>query len=187
MMPAGREDRRAIIAGAVVILLAVGYLRGVKPALAGLAERHATLAEQRALLARERALLADSAHYPEAQRAVSRALAAESSRLFAGDSVAAIAELTSFTAGVATSNGIHLTTMEGRPAKNEHGVMQLSVDIRGEGTWRQVLLFVRALESSSHLVNVPSVRIERGPRGGPLGGAMVSVAATVTGFTQGIQ
>jgi hypothetical protein len=47
-----------------------------------------------------------------------------------------------------------------------------------------VLAFVHHLEASSQLVDVSSIRIERGPRGGPLGGETVNFAATLTGYAR---
>ncbi|MDB4912805.1 MAG: Pilus assembly protein PilO [Gemmatimonadetes bacterium] len=181
------QDRRAVAMGTAIVLVVGAYTLGVRPAMAHLAESHAMLAEQRALLVRERALVADSARLLDVQRTAARALAAESPRLFAGDSVAATANLTSFTTDMATTTGVRLTTVEGRAPRAEHGVIQLAVDLRGEGSWRQVLLFVHALETSSRLVNVASVRIERGARGGPLGGTLVSMAATVVSFAKGTE
>ena len=76
------------------------------------------------------------------------------------------------------------STVEGRTPHSERGVTRLSVDIRGEGSWRQVLAFVHALESTARLVDVASVRIERGARGGPLGGELISLAATLNGYAR---
>ena len=179
------QDRRALTVGAIVLLALFGYARVVRPAVDELARRRESLAEQKALLARERSLLAVASMLPEVRRGVQRSLAAERTRLFTGDSVAATGDLSSFVTDVAAATGVHLTTVEGRAPRSARGVTQLALDVRGDGSWRQVLAFVRALESSARLVDLTSVRIERGVRGGPLGGALVSVSATVAAYTRG--
>ena len=176
------QDRRALVAGIVVLVALLGFTRIVQPALASLAQERQALSEQKKLLAREQALLIIAPELPRAQRTVNEALAGESARLFAGDSVAATAELTSFVTDVASATGVRVSMVEGRPSRATNGVSQLSVDVRGEGTWRQVLAFIRSVESSGHLVDASIVRIERGMRGGPLGGALVSMSATLTGY-----
>ena len=176
------HDRRALILGTLLLVVLLGFARIVRPAMASLAQDRRALSEQQELLARERALLAVAPKLPQAQRTVNQVLAGASARLFAGDSVAATAELTSFVTDVATATGVRVSMVEGRPPRTTSGVSQLSVDVRGEGTWRQVLTFIRAVESSGHLVDASTVRIERGMRGGPLGGSLVSLSATLTGY-----
>ena len=51
-------------------------------------------------------------------------------------------------------------------------------------TCRQVLDFIAALESSEQLVDLSSVRIERGARPGAAGGSTVTVAVTVAGYAR---
>ena len=180
-----RQDRRALVAGALALVVLLGYSRIVRPAFASMGTAQQTLAEQEALLARERSLIAAAPTFPRAARDVRQALAAESSRLFAGDSVAATAELSAYVSQLASAAGVHLTTVDGRTPVTTRGLTRLSVDVRGEATWKQVLTLVHLLETSGQLVDVTSVRIERGPRGGPLGGAMVSMAATLAGYSRG--
>ncbi|MDB4881376.1 MAG: hypothetical protein JWL95_142 [Gemmatimonadetes bacterium] len=180
------QDRRALLLGSAALALMLGYSRVARPALEHMRERERTLTEQRALLSRERALLAVAPSLPAMQRVMDRTLAAEDTRLFAGDSVGATAELTAYVADVATDAGVRLASVEARAPSAQHGVTRLLVDARGEGTWSKVLDFVAALEGSEQLVDVTSVRVERGPLGGPLGGAStVSVVVTVAGFGRG--
>jgi hypothetical protein len=151
-----------------------------------LRERGRAVDTERDLLARERALLAVAPRLPGAQRAAERTIADESPRLFAGDSVAATAELTGYVADVANESDVRLTSVEARTPNTERGVMRLLVDARGEGSWSDVLGFVAALESSEQLADVESVRIERGPRGAnPAGGPMVSLTLTIAGYGRG--
>lgn len=181
----GARDRRALLVGGAALVLLVGWSRVARPAIAQLREQERTLAEQRALLARERSLLLAAPQLPAMQRAADRTLGAEDARLFVGDSVGATAELTSYVADVAGESAIRLTSVEARAPRAEGGVTRLSVDARGEGSWSKVLDFVAALESSEQLVDVTSVRIERGARPGAAGGATVSGALTVAGYTRG--
>jgi len=183
------QDRRALLLGGVALALMLGYSRVARPAIERLRERERTLTEQRELLQRERALLAAAPTIPAMQKSADRALAAEDGRLFAGDSVGATAELTAYVADVASDAGVRLTSVEARAPSAQRGVTKLTVDARGDGTWSKVLDFVAALESSEQLVDVTSVRVERGARGGgPLGDAStVSVVVTVVGYARGPQ
>lgn len=179
------QDRRALMTGAVLLAVLLGYSRVAKPAYENLHTSRRELTDQKALLVRERALVAAAPSLPKSQRAVKQALAAESSRLFLGDSVAATAELSAYVSQIATAAGVHLTTVDGRTPVTTRALTRLSVDIRGEASWRQVLNFLHVLETSGQLVDLVNVRIERGPRGGPLGGDMVSLGATLAGYSRG--
>lgn len=179
------QDRRALTIGAIALVALLGYSRVIKPALTRLVQERNTLSEQSALLGRERALVAVAPQLPRLQKEANQVLAGERARLFAGDSVAATAELTSYASQVATAAGVHLTTIDARTPSTERGVTRLSVDVRGDGSWQQVLSFVRLLEVSGQLVNVTSLRLERGARGGPLGGDQIAISATLTGYSRG--
>ena len=179
------QDRRALQLGTAVLVAMLGYARVGRPAFEQLAADTQSLAEQQALLGRERALLAVAPGLPAAKRDADKAVAGEKTRLFAGDSVAASAALASYAADAANAAGVRLATVEGRAPVEERGVTRLLVDVRGEGSWRQVLAFVRLLESSPQLLDVANLRIERGPRGGPLGGEMVTLSATIAGYGRG--
>ena len=179
------QDRRALVTGAVALAVLLGYSRIAKPAMENVRASRDELADQRALLLRERALVAAAPRLPQAQREVKQVLAAESSRLFLGDSVAATAELSAYVSQIAAAAGVHLTTVDGRTPVTTRALTRLSVDVRGEASWRQVLNFLHVLETSGQLVDLVSVRIERGPRGGPLGGDMVSLGATLAGYSRG--
>ena len=180
------QDRRALLVGVVALTVMLGWTRVVRPAVTQLRERERAVAVQRDLLARERALLAVAPTLPAAQRAAERTIADESARLFAGDSVAASAELTGYVADVAGESDVRLTSVEARAPSTDRGVLRLLVDARGEGSWSDVLGFVATLESSEQHADVQSVRIERGPRGAnPAGGPVVSLTLTVAGYGRG--
>lgn len=179
------QDRRALMLGAIVLLLVLGYAKIVRPLRADLAHDREVLREQQALLARERALIARAPSLPTARRNVEQILSTEQTRLFSGDSVAATSELSGFVADVARATGVTLTSLEGRVPTGAGGIVRIGADLRGEGSWRQVLTFMRVLESSSRLIEVTSIRIERGPRGGPLGGAALLLTTSVTGYARG--
>ncbi|HEX9485063.1 MAG TPA: hypothetical protein VF929_10800, partial [Gemmatimonadaceae bacterium] len=132
------QDRRALIVGVVVVAALLGYARLARPAFERLQLERRAVADQEALLGRERSLLAAAPAFPNAQREATHILVTESPRLFTGDSVAATAELSAYVAGVATASGVRLTAVEGRAPRADRGVTRLSVDVRGEGSWRQV-------------------------------------------------
>ena len=178
------QDRRALAIGGVVLGVLLGYSRLARPTFERYVEQRRAVEEQRALLGREQALIAAAPTLPRVQREADKTLAAETARLFRGDSVAATAELSAYVSQVATESGVHLSTVDGRAPVTSRGLVRLSVDVRGEATWRQVLAFVHHLEASSQLVDVSSIRVERGPRGGPLGGETVNFAATLTGYAR---
>ena len=178
------QDRRALVFGAVVLALLLGYARVVRPAVAQLMEQRTLLHEEQTRLARERSLLASVASGPNAQTAIVRQLTAEGPRLFAGDSVAATAELTSYATIVAEASQLRLASVEAHAPRTAQGITTLAIDVRGEGSWRSVLAFVHSMESATRLVDIQSLRIERGARGGPLGGDLVAVSATLSGYSR---
>ena len=181
------QDRRALMIGGITLAVLLGYSRIARPAFDRHIEQRRAVEAQGALLGREQALVGAAPAFPRAQRDADKALAAESARLFRGDSVAATAELSAYVSQMATAAGVHLSTVVGRAPVTARGLVRLSVDVRGEATWPQVLAFVHRLEASSQLVDVTSLRVERGPRGGPLGGNTVNVAATLTGYSRGVR
>ena len=179
-----QQDRRALVFGAVVLALLLGYARVVRPAVAQLREQRMLLHEEQTRLARERSLLASVTSGPNAQTAIVRQLNAEGPRLFAGDSVAATAELTSYTTGIADASQLRLTSVEAHAPRTTQGITTLAIDVRGEGSWRNALAFAHSMESATRLVDIQSLRIERGARGGPLGGDLVAVSATLSGYSR---
>lgn len=179
------QDRRALVLGAIALAAMLVYSRILRPSFEQLSRDTQTLEAQNGLLAREETLLAAAPRLPIAKHEGERILAGEQGRLFIGDSVAATAALASYATGVATAAGVQLSMVEGRPPTSRQGVARLFVDVHGEGNWRQVLAFVRLLESSARLVDVANIRIERGPRGGPLGGDSVALTATIAGYGLG--
>ena len=180
------RDRRALVLGGIVVALMLGWTRVARPAVERIRTGERTLAEQRSLLARERALVAVASSLTAMQRAAEKVIAAEDARLFAGDSVGATAELTAYVADVADEAEVRLTSVEARAPVTDRGVTTLLVDARGVGSWSHVLDFVAALEGSEQLVDVRSVRVERGARGAALsGGPTVTVVVTLAGFARG--
>lgn len=187
MMGMQARDRRALIVGAVSLLAMVVAFRVVRPALGDLRATSEAVTEQRALLARERALVAAAPGLPQARIKATRVLESSRARLFSGDSVAATAALTSYVSDVAAATGMQLRSIDGGTPATTGGITRLVAELRGEGAWRETMAFVRTLESSGRLVDVTSIRLERGPRGGPLGGDSVILSATVTGFALATQ
>ena len=184
LLPKRPQDRRALLLGALALVAMLGYARVLRPAAAELAAQRQALLDERANFARERALVTSVARQPHLRDSVAARLRAEAPRLFAGDSVAAMAELTAYVTTLADATQSRLTSLEAHAPHTAQGVTTLAVDVRGEGSWRAALAFVHSLESATRLVDVQSVRFERGPRGGPLGGDQISFSATVAGYSR---
>lgn len=178
------RDHRALGVGAVLLIFMLGYAWVVRPAMARLTQDRTLLAEQSGLLERERVLVKAAPTLAQTRRGTTTALAGARARMFEGDSVAAAAQLSSFVSDVARATGVQVTSLGARNPRNDGGVFTLAVDVRGDGNWRQLLTFLRAVESSARLVEVSQLRLERGARGGPLGGDLISLAATVTAYGQ---
>jgi Tfp pilus assembly protein PilO len=177
------QDRRALARGAAVLIAVLGYAFVVRPAAAQLVAQREQLKEQQTSLARERALVASVRRLPRARDSIISQLTAEAPRLFAGDSVAATAQLTAYVTTIADGSQLRLTSVEAHAPRTAQGMTTLAVDVRGEGSWRNALAFMHALESATRLVDIVTLRVERGARGGPLGGDLVSIAATVAGYS----
>lgn len=177
-----RRDRRALLIGAAIVGAMLGQANLVRPALASLRVMREQLVTERSLLSRETALLAAEPTLRRLRVDAKNSLAGARGRLVAGDSVAATAALTSFIADVARGTGVQLSTLEGAAPASTGGVMRLIANVRGEASWRETLAFVRTLESAGLLLRVDDLRIERGPRGGPLDGDAVVLSATIAGY-----
>ncbi len=181
------QDRRALAIGAVLATVLLGYGYVVRPAIMRLATQRSQLQDERARLARERSLLASVQRIPHQRDTIASRLNAWAPRLFAGDSVAAMAELTSYITIIADGSQTHIASVEAHAPRTTQRITTLAVDIRGEASWRDVLAFTHALESATRLVDIQRLRIERGARGGPLGGDLVSFTATVAGYSRSAQ
>ncbi|MEP6729032.1 MAG: type II secretion system protein GspM [bacterium] len=177
------QDRRALLRGAILLVVIFGYALVVRPTMARLVAQREQLQEEQTSLARERALVASVRRLPRARDSIASQLKVEAPRLFAGDSVAAMAALTSYVTGIADGSQMRLTSVEAHVPRTAQGITTLAVDVRGEGSWRNVLTFVHSLESATRLIDISPLRIERGARGGPLGGDLVSFSATVSGYS----
>ena len=177
------QDRRALIRGGIVLTVVFAYALVVRPAAAELGAQRELLKEEETSLARERSLVASVQRLPRARDSIISQLRAEAPRLFAGDSVAATAQLTAYVTGIAGASQMRLTSVEAHAPRTVQGITTLVVDLRGEGRWRNALAFVHSLESATRLVDIVTLRIERGARGGPLGGDLVSFSATVAGYS----
>lgn len=181
------QDRRALSIGAMLATVLLGYGYVVRPAIMRLTAQQSQLRDERARLARERSLLASVQRIPHQRDTIASRLTDAAPRLFAGDSVAAMGELTSYITIVADGSQAHIASVEAHAPHTTQGITALAVDIRGEASWRNVLAFIHALESATRLVDIQRLRIERGARGGPLGGDLVSFSVTVAGYSRSAQ
>ncbi|MEO5814683.1 MAG: GspMb/PilO family protein [Gemmatimonadaceae bacterium] len=179
------RDQRTLVIGALAVVAMLGYAKLWRPMVAETSARMATLGQQSSLVQRERELLAGMSTLPRERETLRRAMQESRDRLFNGDSIAAVAALATYVSDVARATGTRLGSVEARPVSHVGGLTTLAVELHGEATWRQAVGFIRALESAGPLIDVRELRLETGARGGPLGGDLVSITGTVSGYSAG--
>jgi hypothetical protein len=170
------SDRRALIVGAIAVGVMLSYTWIARPVVIGILARREVLTQQRGLLSREKALLATAPALPAARRIATRRLKETGTRLLTGDSVAATSALASVVADIAAATGVRVVSVEGRPPVSRAGLTTVLVELRGEARWDQVLGFIRTLEGTGTLIDVASLRIERGLPGSGLVNLTASLA-----------
>jgi hypothetical protein len=178
------RDRRAVLFGASVLLVTLGYLWGVRPYRSALADARDQLRTEREMLARERAAVAMARRNPQLQHVADSAMREMTPRLFAGrDDVMASAELASYLGEVARQTRVFLQDASTRPAgRSTGGVRTLHVELRGESDLLGVLLFLQALERGSKLVRIERLDISQSSRSDNEDMETLAIAATVSGF-----
>ncbi len=179
------RDRRAVVWGGSVVLLALLYIWGVRPYQAALADARDQLATERATLARERAAILTARRNPQLQHIADSAMRVMRPRLFEGkDDVMASAELASYLGEVAQKSRLWLQDASTRPATagaQNGGVRTLHVEIRGESDLNGTLKFLQALERGDKLVRIERLDISRVPRDDKTVETL-AIAATIAGF-----
>lgn len=182
------RDRRALLAGTLVVVPALAFAWGVRPYLSGLAAARDRLDAERAMLARERGELAAARRNPEMQQAVDSALRAMAPRLFEGsDDVMASAELASYLGEVARRSHVWLQDASTRtPTGTTPGLRTLHVDVRAQTDFRGLLEFLDALDRGFKLVRVERLDVSRAAAGlGDDNVEVLTVTATLTGYAMG--
>ena len=189
------RDRRAMLAGAWVLLPALIATLVVKPWAVAASEGRSSTTRERELLLRERALLAETQGDSERLRLASQALADDAPRLFAGaEAVTASAELARYVTTQAVVSGLAVRQAEtqtvlaeaGRtdpaaPADSSGGLLRVA--IRASGDVRAVVRFLRLMEDGPRLVRVERIGISRGLAGTSEAGTL-TLTATLAGLAR---
>jgi hypothetical protein len=159
------RDRRAILLGLAVMVVAAAYVLGVRPyreALGGVRDR---VQAERELLTRELALLESASEIPEAiRRAEEAADRAESRMLQAPSTVLAEGELTGFLESSAYRSRVLLEEIRsGELARGEEpppGLSLIRLHLRGESDLQGLLTFLGEIEGSRLLLRVRGLALE---------------------------
>ena len=187
------RDRRALRAGAWVLLLSLMIMFVIKPYASLLIANRAMLRTDRDLLARESRAVAELPSDRQALHASNAALRSVESNLFGGtDPVTASAELARYVSTRATQSGLHLeqtetntpidsTIIPGSSGRSAGHVDPLRVAIRARGGILAVFAFLRAMESGPRLVRVERIDIVRGSTDESFDGTL-TFTATVAGL-----
>lgn len=189
------RDRRALRAGAWVLLPVLIATLVVRPWTIAAYEGRAGAARERELLVRERALLAEAPGDTARLRLASAALADEAPRLFAGaEAVTASAELARYVTTQAMASGLAVRqadtqTMLAEDARTDPSVRAdsnaevLRVAIRASGDVGAVVGFLRLMEDGPRIVRVERLGVSHGLAGTSEAGTLV-LTATVTGLAR---
>jgi hypothetical protein len=179
------RDRRAVLAGSLVLLPGLLYIWGVRPYQNALSDARDQLVTERATLAREKAAILTARRNPQLQHIADSAMRVMRPRLFEGkDDVMASAELASYLGDVAQRTRVWLqdaSTRPATPAAQNGGVRTLKVEIRGESDLQGTLMFLQALERGDKLIRIDRLDISRVPRDDK-DMEILSIAATIAGF-----
>lgn len=160
------RDRRALLAGALVLLPALLYVAAVRPYFAALSDVRARAAVERGLLERELALLAQAPTLPgQVERASDEAARAELRLVRAANVPLAEAELTQYLETVASISRVLLQELRGvEPARGAAeplpGMRPIQLAVRGESDLEGVVTFLSRVEESPLLLRVTGLSIE---------------------------
>lgn len=168
------RDKRALQRGALVVLVALAYVVGIRPSRARRALLHEQLEAERAVLVRERAAAARTAG---AGAPPSDTVAA---RLFAGaDPVIASASLAEYLAGEAEQHDVWVQQSTTRaPGTTADAATPLEVTLRAEGDLSGLLRLLNALERGPMLAQVVALDVRPAGDDGT-GTAPLAITATV--------
>ncbi|HEX7049246.1 MAG TPA: type II secretion system protein GspM [Longimicrobiales bacterium] len=156
-----RRDRRALFAGAAVLVPALLWTFAVAPYLRAVTDARARLAAERALLDRELALLASAETYPEAFEEGAARLLAAAPRLFGGgNDGAASAALARYLEANARASRVLLVQVDPIAAEDAGGVVRLGLRVRAETDLEGLLTLLRRLGSGAKLIRVESLHVE---------------------------
>lgn len=189
------RDRRAVLAGAWVLLPVLIATLVVRPWAVAAYDGRTSTARERELLVRERTLLADAPGDSATLRLASQALADDAPRLFAGaEAVTASAELARYVTAQAMASGLAVRQTDTQTmladdartdptARADWSAEVLRVAIRASGDVGAVVRFLRTMEDGPRIVRVERIGISRGLAGTSEAGTLV-LTATITGLAR---
>lgn len=175
------RDRRALWLGALIVIPALLWRVAVVPYREALGRGAARATAARELLSREKALLRDAPRLPALMQASAARADDESTRLFGGaDTVAATAALASWVRNAAVGAGLRAPQAAAAAVDIvAGGVESVAVDVRAEGPFAAVTMWIGLMESGERLLWVE--RLELSTTGATDG--TVSLSARVLGYT----
>ncbi|HEX6941026.1 MAG TPA: type II secretion system protein GspM [Longimicrobiales bacterium] len=173
------RDRRALLAGGVVLAAALGWVGAVRPYLAAVAELRARLDAERDLLRREQALVARAGDYARLFDEGARRLVEAAPRLFPGDDEGTgSAALARYIREHAVAGGVLLVRMTPLEAVERGGLVEVGFRVQAESDLEGLLTMLTTLARGGKLVRADGLRIEA-PRGAPPAGPEVLTAEFV--------
>jgi hypothetical protein len=190
-----QRDRRAVLVGLAILVPSLGWIWGVRPLRAAIADTNDRISMEREALAREQAAVLEASRNPARQKFADSAMKATASRVFTGaNDVAAGASLASYLGDVAKKTHVWLANATTRAiaapgrtgaaaAPAPDGVHSLRVELRAESDFQGILAFLDALERGEKVVTVERLDIARTLRAGDEDRETLSLSATVVGYS----
>lgn len=156
-----RRDRRALVAGGLVLAPALLYAAVVRPYLGAVAELRDRIAVEQDLLERERGLLAaaDRLGGPAAAQRQDKEQLWQ--RLFLDEGSGAAISLEEYLVDLATQSGVYIEQSDSRLVASAGQVLPvLRADARGISDFEGILELLYSLENGEKAVRVESVSLE---------------------------
>jgi hypothetical protein len=192
------RERRTILGGSAILIVGLGWVYGLKPMRAALADLNDQIAIEREALAREQSAVQEATRSPARKRVADSAMAAVESKLFSGaNDVAAGAELATYLGDVARRTHVWLSNASTQTARNSRSsttaaapattlgrddLRPIRVQLRAETDFRGMLDFLDALERGNKVVTVESLDIAKTLRAGDEERETLSISATVLAY-----
>lgn len=189
------RDRRALLLGLAILVPSLGWIYGVRPLRAALAETNDRIVTEQDAFAREQAAVRDAARNPARKAMADSALAGARPRVFEGaNDVAAGASLVTYLGEVARRTHVWLSNAATRTASAARrgaaaaapeapdGLTPLRVELRAESDFQGILEFLGALERGEKVVVVERLDVARTLRAGEEDQETLAVTATVVGY-----
>ena len=155
------RERRTLIAGALLALLAVGYARIARPLVGHALAVRESLVRERDLEARESALLRGSVAHTQRLARAEQAMDQASERIFiASDTLAATAALARYARELARETGVAVQSTDASPAAAGPGALTaVRIRLRVSGDLQGLLELVDAIGRGARIVRISALGI----------------------------